>query len=211
MQLIYKNAELSQILKELIKTRGLSVSEFSRKIDIPQPTIQRIASGKHIRPHQKNLEVISKFFDISIDQLCGVEPIPWLKLNSKSKINQLPLIDIHQLKHKNLILTASDHVVVDINVSAKSYAIRMPDSSMEPLIQTNSILIVDPEKIPQYKNFIVVKIKNYSDVLIRQLIKDANNYYIKPLSRDFEQIKILQLNPDDIILGVVVEIRLYCE
>jgi transcriptional regulator with XRE-family HTH domain len=206
--LLDKNIGLSQILTELLKVKGLTASELARKVCVPQPTIQRITSGKHARPHQKTLKAISNFFNITIEQLCGNDPIAWLPFDTPASIHKVPLMPLHELKNTTSHLTSSEQLTIDLSLSSKAFAIRMPDSSMEPLIQQNAILIIDPEKTPQYKNFVLVKIKNFSDLLVRQLIKDAYNCYIKPLNHDFDHINIIKLGPDDAILGVIVEIRL---
>lgn len=205
-----KNPSLSEILQQLIEEKGLTTTELARRIHIPQPTVQRIASGTYKRPHSKTLKPIADFFKISIDQLQGLEPIYWLK--SRSLIRQIPLLTPAQAFAWPEIQGNNDNsnVVIDIETNDQSYAIEMPDQSMEPLIPKKSILIIDPVKEPQYRNYIAVKLEGSHEVMIRQLLIDAKNYYIKPLSSDFEQFKIAQLNTKDIIAGVVVQVRLNC-
>ncbi|TAK74960.1 MAG: LexA family transcriptional regulator [Gammaproteobacteria bacterium] len=202
--------KICDVLQELIREKDLTVSELARQINIPQPTLQRIVSGNRSRPHQKTLESLAAFFNISIGQLRGLEPITWLKDNLL--IRHLPIIDpIQALKWPNISEKDFKHIVIDKKVSDQSYAMQMPDASMEPLIPKNSILIIDPEKQPNYRSFVVVKIKNYKEILIRQLIKDANNLYVRPLSHDFEQFNMTVLTNEDSILGVIVEVRLNCD
>lgn len=203
---------ISDILKELIRKKGLNASELARRIGLPQPTIQRMMTGTHSRPHQKTLAVIANYFGITTDQLCGIEPIPWLfdKINLLAR--SVPILTEDQaivwpdVTAKNL-----QQVVVDQSVGKLVYAMKMPDASMEPLIPAEGILIIDPDKKPQYKSFVCVKLHNYSGTLIRQLIIDANHHYIRPLSSDLGQFEMILLKPDDIILGTVIEIRLKCE
>lgn len=211
VQNLLDDIRLSQVLQELVLAKNLTISELSRRISVPQPTLQRITTGKHTRPHKKTLMAISEYFGISLEQLCGLEPIPWLKQRTSLKINKIPLLDITEVTNERSNIASSEFVVTDLNISKSSFALRMPDESMEPLIQKGSMLIIDPEKAPQYKSFILVTLKNFSAILVRQLIKDANNCYIRALSQDFEQINMIQLSPNDTILGVVVEVRLHCE
>lgn len=202
---------LSDILRELIREKGLSVSELARRIHLPQPTIQRMTSGAHTRPHKKTLTAIAEYFDVSIDQLCGIEPIPWL-IKSTLVLKKIPILNQEQVPNWPQVSTETlQHIVVDRKIGDRSYAIEMPDASMDPLIPKGSLLIIDPDKMPHYRSFVIVKLKDYPEVIVRQLIKDAKNCYIKPLSLDFDQPKIMLLGADDLILGTVVEVRLHCE
>jgi len=203
---------ISDILKQLIREKGLNASELARRIGLPQPTIQRMMTGTHSRPHQKTLTAIANYFGITPDQLCGIEPIPWLfeKINLIARsvpiLNQDQAIVWPDVTEKNL-----QQVVVDQDVGKSVYAMKMPDASMEPLISQEAILIIDPDKKPQYKSFVCVKLHNYSSAIIRQIFIDANHHYIRPLSSDLEKFDMILLKPDDIILGTVIEIRLKCE
>lgn len=205
---INNNPTLADILKQLIQTKGITITELARRINLPQPTIQRIASGTYKRPHNKTLRPIAEFFKITIDQLAGLEPIHWLRNNSS--IRQIPLLTHNQAsswplhKEKNY----DSHIIADIEVSEDTYAMEMPDASMEPLIPKKSILIIDPNKEPHYRSFVVVKLKNTPHIIIRQLLIDCNLHYIKPLSPDFEHFIMTSLTSEDKIAGVVVQVRL---
>lgn len=206
-------SNISFVLQNLIAEKGLSVSELARYIAIPQPTIQRITSGTHSRPHRRTLEALARFFNISIEQLRGLQPISWLKNDNKlESIYKIPLItciqsvDWPNIKDKNF-----EHIIFDKKISKYAFAIKMPDSSMEPVIMKNAILIIDPEKIPQYRSFVILKLKNHKEAIIRQLIQDAQRWYIRPLSDDFGKFNMVELKRDDSILGVVIEVRLICE
>lgn len=205
-----KNPSLSEILQQLIEEKGLTITELARRIHIPQPTIQRIASGTYKRPHAKTLKPIAEFFKITIDQLLGLEPIQWLV--SKSIIRQIPILSPSQASSwpKAEDISYAPTVVIDIEASADAYAMEMPDASMEPLIPKKSILIIDPAKEPHYRSYVAVKLQGAQEIIIRQLLIDGKNYYIKPLSSDFDLFKIAQLNSKDIIAGVVVQVRLNC-
>jgi SOS-response transcriptional repressor LexA len=204
------NPKLSEILQQLIEEKGLTITELARRIQISQPTIQRIATGVYKRPHAKTLKPIAEFFKISIDQLQGLEPILWLK--SKSIIRQIPLLTPSQAfvwpDAQDKSYTSA--VVIDIEAGTSAYAMEMPDPSMEPLVPKRSILIIDPTKEPRYRSYVAVKLQHAREIMIRQLLIDSEKYYIKPLSSDFEQFKMTPLSPEDSIAGVVVQVRLNC-
>ena len=43
--------------------------DLARELDIPQPTIHRIVSGKSTCPHERSLIPIADFFNISVEDL----------------------------------------------------------------------------------------------------------------------------------------------
>lgn len=203
---------LAQVLQDLLREKRISVSELARQASLPQPTIQRIVSGTHSRPHQKTLKTLANYFGITQDQLRGNDIIPWLSAKRKASLSQIPIIDIYQTSDYLLSIEKNTQsIVVDLNVSSDGYAIKMPDPSMEPLIPQGAILIVDPHKKPHYRSFVIVKIKNHKVAIVRQLIIDANKYYIKPLSPDLEKFQMTSLQPEDKILGVIVQVRFNCD
>ena len=68
--------KVGKILNSLLSEHNLKVSEFARRINLPQPTIQRIAAGMCENPHISSLKPIADYFSITVDQLKGLEPIP---------------------------------------------------------------------------------------------------------------------------------------
>lgn len=201
---------LSKILQELIRKKGLSISDLARRTNLPQPTIYRVAQGEHQRPHKKTLQILSEFFNVTIDQLIGLEPLEGFEI-CKS-ISKIPILDCKQiLKWPSIKFTNVEYVIYEKTICASAFALKMPDKSMEPLITKDTLLIIDPDKKPQYRNLIIVKLCNFEEVIVRQLIKDANNYYIRPLNHDFDQFEMLMLTAEDSIKGTVIEARLNCE
>lgn len=205
------NPSISDILSELIQHKNLTVSELARRIRVPQPTIQRIVSGLHARPHKKTLIAISEYFEISIDQLIGLQPITWLS-DVKNRVRMIPLLTSKQvLNWPKLPQTKLDYISFDIAENQQAFAMRMTDDSMEPVIPKHSILIIDPDKQFSYRSFILIQRKNFQDIMVRQMINDGNICYIRAVGTDFNNISMPLLNETDKILGVVIETRMQLE
>lgn len=203
--------DLSEILQKLIQSNGLSVSELARHVNLPQPTIQRITSGTYKQPRTSTLQPIADYFGVTVSQLRGFNPIPTLSAFNKA-IKSLPLITTAQVNLWPLINeNITQFVVSNTQLGEKSFAMYMPDSSMEPLIPKGSTLLVDPSRVPHHGSYIVVKLQSCPEVIARQLITDGTNRFIKPLSPDLNQLKMNLLTEVDIIRGVIVEVRLVCE
>jgi transcriptional regulator with XRE-family HTH domain len=73
--------ELPFVLKKLIDSTGMELADFCRKIEIGYATIYQILVGKNQSPRIDTLLPIAKYFNISIEQLIGEEPLetPTLK------------------------------------------------------------------------------------------------------------------------------------
>ena len=113
------NTKISQILTRLLSDQNLRVSELARQVQLPQPTIQRIAAGVCENPHISSLKPIAEFFSISVDQLKGLEPIPKF-----DKIFKLPLISWTEaatwcMKFKT---NTTEHVLTDVHVNDRAFA-----------------------------------------------------------------------------------------
>jgi transcriptional regulator with XRE-family HTH domain len=58
---------LRTFLDKLMKDRGISQNELSRRSGVPQPTIKRILDGESREPRRGNIEKIAKCFGLSVD------------------------------------------------------------------------------------------------------------------------------------------------
>ncbi|WP_440616779.1 helix-turn-helix domain-containing protein [Cysteiniphilum sp. 6C5] len=67
--------ELPFILKKLIDSTGMELADFCRKIEIGYATIYQILSGKNQSPRVETILPIAKYFNVSIEQLIGEEPL----------------------------------------------------------------------------------------------------------------------------------------
>lgn len=209
--MVMNRPETHEVLLELIRLKEISVSELAKLVDLPQPTVQRIATGVYKNPHISTLRPIAEFFNVTVNQLKGFESIPFLF--NKQTLRNIPLITTAQVlawpKIEKKEIT--EQIACDIKIGNTSFAMYMPDASMEPLIPKGSTLLVDPDKTPHHRSFILVKIHDHPEVIIRQLITDARNLFIKPLSPDLEQLKMILLDKKDKILGTIIQVRLNCE
>lgn len=201
---------LSEILNRLMFEKRIRTAELARKINLPQPTVQRIVTGITPNPHISSLQPIADFFNISIQQLKGQVPIAWLKAQS-SQTNtwlQLPLLEWEQASSPDVGKEiAQPGIFTDVNVSTKSFALIVKDSSMEPQFPKGTIIIIDPEKQPRDRSFVIAVLNNHPEAIFRQLLIDGPQFYLKPISPDFDHFKMSLMGANDRILGVLVQAR----
>lgn len=94
-----------------------------------------------------------------------------------------------------------------MNVSLKAFAVKNHDYSMEPLFQKGSILIFDPEKEPQDRSFILIKLHNPNCYVFRQVIFNLNQKNMKALNPDFGLSNVRLIEAEDKIIATLVEDR----
>ncbi len=203
-----KNTRIAQILNRLMADKKIRVAELARRINLPQPTIHRIATGMCEHPHLSSLQPIADFFSLNIEQLKGHEPIPWLDRTSK-----VPLLTWDEviLWPKKNDRQNSEFILTDAALGKFGFAVKIEDASMDPVFPKNTVLIADSEKQAKDRSYVIAKLANHPKAIFRQLLMDAGDRYLKPLSPDFEQYRMTRLNSNDKILSVVVQAKRDCE
>jgi SOS-response transcriptional repressor LexA len=203
---------LNEILSRLMFQRGIRTTDLAKRTNIPQPTLSRIMSGVTMNPHQSSLEAIAKFFELTVDQLRGVQPIPWLDpiTPEASGWKKIPLLTWEQATKwadGKYDVNDNEQLFTDAKVGKHAYALAVKDASMEPLFPKDTLLIIDPDKIPKDRCFVIATVTNYPEVLFRQLLIDGPYQYLKPISPDFDRFKMMLLDKNDSISGVLVQAR----
>lgn len=208
--------KITDILKQLLFAQDLRPMDLARITGLPQPTIQRIVAGTSTNPHHSTLMPIANFFGITTDQLKGEAPLPQflnkLMTTSDACFGRAPTIKWEEIydwpdNKESLTLTQRKVIILENHLGPDAFVVEMPDSSMFPLFPMRSQLIIDPSKKPTDRSFVIVKLKRQGLVVFRQLLIDASDYYLKPLSPDLEQFKVTLMQPGDLICGVLVQSR----
>lgn len=190
-------------------------SDLARAAGIPIPTAQRIVAGNSTRPHMGSLIPIAAYFQITLEQLKGLEPIEWLNDTTQLKelgVHQVPLLDWRDVKEETIKPTINidekiKKIFTETPVSSHAFALKLKDSSMEPIFPINSLVIFDPQKSYRDRHYILVKLHSYEEPLFRQLIIDAGDLFVKPLHPDLEHFRIHKLLKNDNILATLIEAK----
>lgn len=203
---------IKEILNYLLTTHGMSEAELGRKINVPRPTINRLVSGRTPDPRASTLKAIADYFEVSIDQLLGKQPLLINNCQNLFKTTniELPIIDwtkatkwevqIQNLNHENHF----DWVMIDPSIETGLFALKVQGESMWPQFAENTVLIIDPKKQAKNKDFVIVYIKQSDEIFFRQLIIEGKYKFLKAINVIFPTISI---GSDDIIIGVVLQAR----
>ncbi len=207
---------ISQILKRLMFERDLKTAELARMMGMPQPTLHRIVEGTSSRPHMPSLVQIANHFGLTLKQLHGQDPIPWLTPIDldvgTSNWEKVPLLEWHELsllnnKNKEDQLILKPIVISDATFVGRSFAIRMPDSSMDPQFPVNTTLIFDEERAVKDRGFALIHRQSEQRFVFRQLIFDGMQMFIRPLSQDLRDLTLQPLDDNDVICGMLVQTK----
>lgn len=203
---------ISDILSELMFEKRIKMIDLAHQTGVPQSTLSRILSGETTHPHRSSLEPLATFFQINVNQLLGREPIASLKRLSGFVGHgpSVPLLTWEQISPwlaPESSFVATDTVQIDVPLAKGSFAVVVDDTAMEPQFSSGTMLIIDAEKSPKDRSFVIATLGDSDKVIFRQLLTDGINRYLRPLSPDFSQFGMVTMGPDDKIIGVVLQAR----
>lgn len=179
--------------------------ELAQAVDLPQPTVHRLVTGKSTRPYLSSLEPIAEYFSIEVEQLLGEKPLS-SDISSSQTIANIPLIAWEDLENREKQKDTSLIPFIG-TISAAGFATTMKDTSMEPLIPRNAILIFDPDLQPNDRSYVLVQLGETKCFVLRELLIDADYHYLKPLNPDLSVFKMRLLDKGDKIVACLVEVR----
>lgn len=206
------NSLLSERLIELINHYNMTESQLARAIQIPRGTINRLKLGKITNPRTSTLTVIAKYFNISIDQLLGYEPLPFYD-TAVACVERVPIFSWEQL----LTFKNRDFCIGDISpkqwihfesehesAAGSLFALKVEGEAMWPYFDDKSVILIDYLKEAQNRSFVIAYIAETDELILRQLLIDGKSKMLHPLNSAFAS---LQLGAKDHILGVVAHVQ----
>jgi len=211
-----KYLKLGKNLKRLLFERNMKPVDLAREVNLPQPTVHRLVSGKSTRPDKSSLEPIAEFFSVSVEELLGESPTEHKSkkdnkqnlIANSAAIKNIPVIDWAQLTNLQKARDESKkHIVTIGHLTDQSFAAVMPDSSMEPSFAQGTLLILDPNKQAKDRSYVLVKLSENNLYVFRQLLINGNDKYLKPLNPDLSLFKMRLLEESDEVVALLVESR----
>ncbi len=212
---------INQVLKRLMFERELKTAELARLIGMPQPTLHRIVEGTSTRPHAPSLIAIAGYFGLTLEQLRGEVPIPWLAPMDleilQSGWQKVPIVEWAELIHYKLgvkksllqedLLVFKPIVLSDVKFCGIPFALKMPDASMNPMFPIHTTLIFDDGRAPKDRDYALVYLKKDNRYVFRQLILDGQQMFIRPLSPDLKEVTLQVLEKTDKLCGILVQTK----
>lgn len=199
-----------QILTEMY---GISEAELCEKTQISQSTLWRLQKGS-VDPRASTLNTIASFFNVTVDQLLGNQPITKDNIGRASGQSKsstyIPVFSIqntNELRSKLGLTTPSNWdnwIDVEPSINGKCFGVKVVGESMWPDFTEGTLIIVDPSKEPKHRNYVLCQLHQDNEIIFRQLIIDGSEKLLKPINYNY---KSKPLTNDDKILGVIIQAK----
>lgn len=207
--------QLNRVLKRLMTECDMDDGKLAQVTGVPFTTIARMRANPQSNPTASSLRPIAKYFEISISQLLGDEPLSPERLikSSNSKdihSTRIPLIEWDKINawiNNNRGQHDDIHgwVSVDLPLSATSFAVRIENSAFGDTFSQNAYLVVDPSLKPQSGDYILIKANDDPNILLKEILFDGRMTYLKSVNPEFKQT--IKLEEPYEYCGLVVERR----
>ncbi len=204
--------KLQEILQRLMDISNVTEQELSDHTGVAQSTINRILNGQTGNPRGVSLRPIADFFEVTVSQLIGTEPIDFLKISDNSllekvglkKVAVIPFDRISNLgkfSDTKVNYPNQEMVLVETKESDRVFATLIVDNSMQPEFDAGTIVIVNQSIKPSDGSYVLIRIQN--QLLIRELSVVGKKTY----AQINQKSKSLQAINSEEILGVIIESR----
>lgn len=203
---------LRDVIKELQEVYQVTDAELARETGTPQATIYRLVSGMTDDPKISSLKPLANYFNITIGQLMGDEPLPAsLKIHSagQNKWNyQLPIISWEQaclweqVVSKLTYANWSDWCATNFPVSASAYALLIKTNNFIAPFTKNAAILIEPNLAPEEGDFVAVHFSDMNTISIRQWLTDAGEIWLAPVQPSLPAVK---WQATDHLCGVIIQ------
>lgn len=200
---------VADVLNNLLKKHNLNSARLGSFIDIPRATITNIVRGKTTDPRVSTLQAIADYFNVTVGQLLGREGLADDPMKSM-KQQIVRIIDWEQACNwKNILsdsemLKTSKRISIDSASNQNIFALNVVGDAMSPQFHEGTILIVDPDKTPKNRDFVIACVDETQDVMFRQLFTEGKFRFLKAANHTFSSYEMKQ---NDKIIGVVIQAR----
>lgn len=194
--------KIGPVLSYFMKKLDLNDQALANETGVPLPTIARLRRGKDVNPTATTLRPLADFFNITVGQLLGDEPI-----DDSSPVKQmqqtLPVLEWEQV-NQELNKPANEYVAIKQQVSAQAFALVMNATTQNVLFQRGTLLIIDPAIAPVDGDFVLITEAGAAPA-IKQILIDGKDKYSKSINPEISAIRLL--TAEDKIIGIVLEAR----
>ena len=207
--------QLNTTLKRLMVECDIDDIKLASATGVPFTTIARMRSNPEANPTASSLRPLAKYFGISISQLLGDEPLAPDRLTKATleKImtpTRVPVIPWDKITNwafdnKSNFDDITGWISVDLPTSASSYAVKIENSAFGPGFPQHAILVADPNVSPQSGDYILIKLNNDPNILLKEILLDGKLIYLKSVNPELKHT--LTLSEPYKLCATIVEIR----
>jgi len=206
---------ISYNIKALMSASSINASELARRTGVAQPIIYRLSTGQNTNPKLGTICPISDYFMITVSQLIGEVPLPadpnYYRVDSNQRgWHRVPLISWDSAMDQSLEpsnVVNGTYISTDASVSAQAFALRVKSSAMEPLFPKGATVIVEPNRVPADRDFVITQLVSEKEARLKQVLIDGTDRYLKSINPELEEVQPKLMKPQDRILGVMVQVK----
>lgn len=210
-QIIKKDLSLLNIrLANIMQENGYTINLLAQKANVAVGTVQKIMNDPFCNPTISSLVNICRVLNISIGDLIG-QPEKFSRYSETS----IPLLKWDTLKNdlKNLQKNISNYfeegsfIFTSCPVSEEAFALKVMGNSMSPIFPAGTMLIFDRNK-PYFDGcYVLVKLKEVETIVMKQLLIDEPNFYLKSINLIFND-KIIPLDKKNDIIATLLQAQM---
>ncbi len=206
----FSGKTLNQRMSELMSTHNVTLTELHSQTGVAMPTIKRIQSDSACNPTVSSLLPIASFFEITMDQLLGIQALNNNNhIHSENVTTKPHNVFILSWDEINCWLTdnkcsTENTISTEKEISNKGYALKIPHNNWLGFLK-DSLIIIDPAKSFENNTYVIAKHKENKIPSLKQCLIEDNQIYLKSLISD--NIHTLKLDKNFVYFGTVIQIR----
>lgn len=193
---------ISGKLIALMARSGLNTTQLAKETKIPQATLHKIITNESQKPRAATLKKLADYFNIDIqDLILSAEEI--YAVEKRSVLPVIKWAEINDWLNEGSFNTKR-FITISRHVSKTAFATISTDSII-PQFKNGATLIFEPNLIPKDGSIVLLKLHQHEDILLRQLIIDVQQKFIKPLNPDLAA-RISPIDSKDKILATLIQV-----
>lgn len=199
---------LNKNLNALLVKRKLTSQELSEAIHVPLPTINRLRSDSKVNPTIGTLIPICQYFNVTLNQILGFEPLLIEDNNNVEitpKLNTIPLLNWHDVPKFKNNRKPKMHTTIytELSNNLALYALKVETSNWGTFAK-DSIIMISTNTAASHGDYVVVYSVKDHLIGIKQFITDIDGIYLKSLNDSLQTIKLTDQYK---ISGVIIQTR----
>lgn len=208
---------LIKVLNHLMRKADISVHQLSKNTGLSNTTVKRMCFDPDSNPTLASITKISEFFNITPNQLIGVEPLESESITYRANFNawtNVPILSLKQVMqwpdNIEMIRESSEtrFIKTDVQTNEHVFAIIEKEGALEPRFPEGTVLIFDSERTaPQNKDFVLLISKNKDLPQFRQILIDGSDMYVKSINPEIKDPPTLVDTTTTKIMATLIQAR----
>lgn len=200
------------------KALGLSMKALAERTESLKPSrINNWERGVRTPGPEEAIQ-LAKALEISPAYLLGLTDHAEIGASSKipGLLTTVPILDYQEACNPKKALQNSHIDYMPLSnelkgrISTKTFALRIKDDSMNPMLKVNDIVIFDGEAEPKPGDIVAAQVKGENEIIVRQYkqISYSGSFELSPLNENWAKVTI-DNKDDGSIIAVMLETRHY--